>query len=257
MQLWRRASPAADRSPLVPTPDEARPDDLVPGTPGASARARYARLRRRDDRRRRQVFGPLAPVVALLTGPKRSTEAWAWGAEGEERVGAFLDHIVGARGLLLHDRRIPSSRANLDHLAIVPSGVWVIDAKHYHGRLERRSMGGWFTPRQALYVGRRDRSALIASARRQRAEVKRRLPPDVAVRATLCFIGVEKNLFARAFTLDGILVTWPKALAKTLRAPGPLDPDRRRQLAVALGRAFPAYAPSGTSHKPTGPAPSA
>jgi hypothetical protein len=245
-------------SPPSTSDDRAQDDpDLDPGTPGASARARYARLRQRDERRRRKVFGPLAPVVALLTGPKRSTEAWAWGAEGEERVGAFLDHTVGTRGLLFHDRRIPGSRANLDHLAIVPSGVWVIDAKHYHGRLERRRMGGWFVPRQALYVARRDRSALIASAQRQRAQVQRRLPPDVAVRAALCFTGVETNLFARPFTLNGVLVTWPKALAKTLRAPGPLDAQRRHALAVALGRAFPSYAPSGTSHKPTGAAPSA
>jgi hypothetical protein len=242
---------------MVSNPDDETEDDLAPGTPGASARARYSRLRQRDDRRRRKVFGRLAPLVAILTGPKRSTEAWASGAEGEERVGAFLDHTVGARGLLLHDRRIPGSRANLDHLAIVPSEVWVIDAKHYHGRLERRSVGGWFTPRQALYVGRRDRSALIASAQRQRAEVKRHLPPEVTVRAALCFIGVETNFFARPFTLDGVLVTWPKAMAKTLRAPGPLDADHRRTLAVALGRAFPPYAPSGTSHKPTGAAPSA
>jgi hypothetical protein len=242
---------------VVPNPDVPIPDDLDPGTPGASARARYERLRQRDDRRRRKVFGPLAPVVAILAGPKRSTEAWAWGAEGEERIGPLLDQSVGARGLLLHDRRIRGSRANLDHLAIVPSGVWAIDAKHYHGRLERRSVGGCFVPRQALYVGGRDRSALIASAERQRAMVERHLPPDVAVRAALCFTGVETGLFARPFTLDGILVTWPKALTKTLRAPGPLNPDRRRELAVALGRAFPPYAPSGTSHKPTGAAPSA
>jgi hypothetical protein len=203
------------------------------------------------------VFGRLAPVVAILTGPKRSTEAWAWGAEGEERIGSLLGRAVGDRGLLLHDRRIPGSRANLDHLAIVASGVWVIDAKHYRGRLERRSAGGWFAPRQALYVGRRDRSALLASAERQRAEVARRLPRDVTVSAALCFTGVELNLFSRPFTLDGILVTWPKALAKTLHAPGSLGADRRRELAHALGHAFPPYAPLGTSHKPTGAAPRA
>jgi hypothetical protein len=237
--------------------DEGPADELHRGTPGASAWARYAGLRRRDDQRRRQVFGRLAPVVAILAGPKRSTEAWAWGAEGEEQVGALLGRAVGDRGLLLHDRRIPGSRVNLDHLAIVASGVWVIDAKHYRGRLERRSVGGWFAPRRALYVGRRDRSALIVSAERQRAEVARRVPPDVAVRAALCFTGVELNLFTRPFTLDGILVTWPKALATTLLGPGRLDADRRHELGLALGRAYPPYAPSGTSHKPTGAAPSA
>jgi hypothetical protein len=242
---------------VPPNANDSPGDGLHPGTPGASARARYAGLRRRDDRRRREVFGRLAPIVASFMGPKRSTEAWAWGAEGEERVGALLSRVVGDRGVLLHDRRISGSRANLDHLAIVPSGVWVIDAKHYRGRLERRMVGGCFTSRPVLYVGRRDRSALITSAKRQRAEVVPRVTPDVTVRAALCFTGIETNLFARPFSLDGVLVTWPKALAKALRAPGPLDADRRHELAVALGRAFPPYAPSGTSHRPTGAAPSA
>ncbi|HXA74739.1 MAG TPA: nuclease-related domain-containing protein, partial [Acidimicrobiales bacterium] len=152
------------------------PDDIALGTPGASARARYERLAKRDEDRRRQRFGRLAPVVALLAGPKHSTEAWAMGAEGEERIGVFLTRAVGNDGVVLHDRGVPHSRSNLDHLAVVPSGVWVIDSKHYHGRLERRTVGGWFTARETLSVGRREQSKLIASAGRQRAEVARLLP---------------------------------------------------------------------------------
>lgn len=221
--------------------DDAQSAHIDPGTPGASARARYLRLRERDDARRRRAFGRLAPLVALLTGPKRSTEAWGKGAEGEERVGPLLTRFVGARGLLLHDRRIPGSRANLDHLAIVPSGVWVIDAKHYRGRLERRTVGGWFVSRQALFVGGRDCPSLLASAARQRERVARRVPAGVNVRAALCFTGVELSLFARPFELEGVLVTWPRALARTLASPGPLDVDARRELAVTLANAFPPY----------------
>lgn len=225
--------------PFDNTPDV---NGIDPGIPGASARGRYQWLRRRDEQQRRRIFGRFAPVVSLLVGPKRSTEAWARGAEGEEQIGIFLSRSVGAEGVVLHDRRIPGRRANLDHVAIVPSGVWVIDAKHYRGRLERRSVGGWFTARQTLYVGRRDQSRLVASAARQRADVARRLPPDLRVRAALCFTGAERNLFARPFVLDGVVVTWPKALAKELVAPGPLDAEARHELATRLARAFPAYA---------------
>jgi hypothetical protein len=214
-----------------------------PGVPGASARARYERLRRRDERRRREAFGRLAPLVSLLAGPKRSTEAWGVGAGGEERIGASLGRAVGGHGVLLHDRRIPGGRANLDHLAVVASGVWVIDSKHYRGRLVRRRVGGWWTARDALFVGRRDHAALLAAARRQRRVVGRVVPRDVAVRVALCFTGVEWPLLARPFVLDGVLVTWPGALAKSLAAPGPLDADRRRQVAAGLAGAFPAYAP--------------
>jgi Nuclease-related domain len=217
--------------------------DLDPGIPGASARARYERLRARDDFRRRRRFGRLAPLVTFLAGPKHSTEVWSLGAEGEEWIGAFLTRAVGEDGLLLHDRRVPQGRANLDHLAIVPAGVWVIDAKHYRGRLERRDVGGCFAPRETLYVGRRDRSSLLASAKRQRALVARHLPPDAAVRAALCFTGVELGLFARPFVLDGVLVTRPTALARTLRKPGAVDDEHRRALAAGLARDFPSYAP--------------
>lgn len=221
--------------------DDPGGDDIELGTPGASARDRHERLRRRDDDRRRRRFGRLAPVVAFMAGPKQSTEAWARGADGEERIGGNLSRAVGDRGVLLHDRRLPGSRANLDHVAVVPSGVWVIDSKHYRGRLERRSVGGWFTSRDALYVGRRDRSDLVASADRQRVEVARHVDEDVPVRVALCFTGVEWGLFARPFALQGVLVTWPQALAKTLATPGALDADARHELATALARAFPAY----------------
>jgi hypothetical protein len=38
--------------------------------------------------------------------------------------------------VVLHDLAVPGSRANLDHLAIGPGGVFVIDSKHYRGRLQ-------------------------------------------------------------------------------------------------------------------------
>ncbi|HEX4176342.1 MAG TPA: nuclease-related domain-containing protein [Acidimicrobiales bacterium] len=179
--------------------------------------------------------------MGFFAGQKHSTELWALGAEGEESIGPVLSRAVGERGVVLHDRRVPHSRANLDHLAIVPSGVWVIDSKHYRGRLERRRVRGWCMSRAALYVGRRDRSALLASARRQRALVTRHLPSRVPVRVALCFTGVELSPFTRPFALDGVLVTWPKALVKSLAEPGPLDARDRHELAVMLAAVFPSY----------------
>ena len=44
---------------------------------------------------------------------------------------------------LLHDRRIPGRRSNIDHLAVSPSGIWVIDSKRYAGRARvRRRLRG-------------------------------------------------------------------------------------------------------------------
>jgi hypothetical protein len=224
------------------------------GRAGASARAEYERRRSNDEARRRAVFGRLAPLVRLIAGPKPSTEAWGRGADGEERVGRWLDDAVGRRDLVLHDRAVPRRRANLDHLAVVPSGIWVIDSKHYRGMLERRDVGGWFASRPRLFVAGRDKSPLVTSARRQRALVAEAIGAGPPVRVALCFTGVEVALFTRPFTLEGVLVTWPRALAKALEAPGPLDPARSA-LADRLARAFPPYAPGGTSHRPTGASP--
>jgi len=215
--------------------------DVEPGNAGASARAEYQRRRARDQARRRSRFGRFAPVVAVLAGPKPATEAWARGAEGEELVGRLIDDAVGADGVALHDRRLPGSRSNLDHLVVVANGVWVIDTKHYHGRLARRRVGGWFTSREVLSVGRRDESRLVASARRQLAAVEGAVGTGVPVRAALCFTGVERSLLARPFVMQRVLVTWPKALARMLCTPGPLTPAHRDAVAMCLTRAFPPY----------------
>ncbi len=92
------------------------------------------------------------PSISFLAGPKATTEAWARGAQGEERVGRLLDQVVGDEGVVLHDRRVPGRRINLDHLVVVASGVWVIDTKHYRGQLARRQVGGWFNAREVLTV---------------------------------------------------------------------------------------------------------
>jgi hypothetical protein len=230
---------------------EPKTPDLRVGTAGASARARYDALRRRDDAHRRKTFGRLAPLVRLIAGPNESTEAWGRGADGEERIGAYLQRAVGG-GILLHDRSIPRHRSNLDHIAVVPSGIWVIDSKHYRGRVERRTVGGWFRSRPALYVARRDQTSLVAGALRQRALVAEAVDSDVPVRVVLCFTGAEWPFLARPFTIDGVLVTWPRSLARALGAPGVLGSAEQTDLARRLAETFPPYRRStGADTAPT------
>jgi hypothetical protein len=221
--------------------DQDERETIEHGHAGASARAEFERRHEKDEARRRARFGRLAPAVSLLAGPKATTNAWARGAQGEERVGRLLDQVVGDAGAVLHDRRVPGRRINLDHLVVVASGVWVIDTKHYRGRLARRQAGGWFNAREVLTVGRRDQSRLVTSANEQRAIVEHALGQDIALRAVLCFTGVELGLFARPFTMEGVLITWPKALATSLGKAGTLGPSSRSEVADRLAHAFPPY----------------
>lgn len=73
---------------------------------------------------------------------------------GEERLGHRLNELVTDQLRVLYDRRVPSSRANIDHLAVTPTGVYVIDAKKYRGRPHLKVEGGLLRPRvEKLLVG--------------------------------------------------------------------------------------------------------
>jgi len=224
------------------------------GSPGASTRAEYQRRRDADERRRRRErFGRLlGPVIAAVAGERRSTTAWERGGVAEERVGAYLTRAVGERGLLLHDRSIPGSRSNIDHLAVVPSGVWVIDTKRYAGRVQRRNVGMWLTSRPLLVVNGRDRTRLVRAVRHQVTRVSENAGNGVPLYAVLCFSGSRWEPWARPFVIDQVIVTWAGQLAKTLRGPGPLDPRSVRTLAAQLAVAFPSY-PATTRRRYTPP----
>ena len=221
-------------------------DTVANGTPGASARAEAARRRVRQAERlerevqERPVLGRLKHVLAPEADAGRS---WEVGAAGEERLGTSFDCLVGAGVLMLHDRRIPKSTANIDHMAVTPSGVWVIDAKRYQGRLAKVDKGGWFRTDLRLMVGGRDRSKLLAGVHKQVARVEQALAPAVAdglrIRGALCFIDTELGWFQKPFELNGVLVTWGKPLRQRLVAPGPIEEAQRREIHRALASAFP------------------
>lgn len=62
-------------------------------------------------------------------------QAWATGAEGERLVAQTLADLHPC-WQVLHDVRWPGRRfANIDHLAIGPGGVVVVDAKRWSGRV--------------------------------------------------------------------------------------------------------------------------
>ena len=76
----------------------------------------------------------------LRSGP--DPERWRLGAAGERTTAVLLDRLPARTWAVLHDRRVPGSRANLDHLVIGPSGVWVLDTKTTRARVHatRRSV---------------------------------------------------------------------------------------------------------------------
>jgi nuclease-like protein len=210
------------------------------GAPGSSGRSEYQRRRARDDNRRRERWGGvLAPVAKAIGGERQSTSAWARGATGEERVGRYLTKALAGVGLVLHDRRLPGSQANIDHIAVVPSGVWVIDTKHYRGLVEPRDVGGWFRTDLRIYVRGRDRTKLAHAVSKQAERVRAVVGQVMPIHPVLCFEDADWGVFGRGFTHDGVLVTWAKKLTGRLREPGPLTNGAIQDVARQLASHFP------------------
>jgi hypothetical protein len=174
-----------------------------------------------------------------------STKVWARGAEGERRLGGALATLTADDLVVLHDRRLPSSKTNIDHLVVGPNGIYVVDAKRYTGLVELRSSGTSFRPGpNKLYVAGRDRSKLVDAMSKQilavDAVTKDLLATmPVPITAVLCFVDSEWALFAKPLSLNGVEVMWPKVLYKLVCAPGPLGPSDVQAYAQRLAESLP------------------
>lgn len=174
---------------------------------------------------------------------RSSTSAWAKGAAGERKVAKMLDSVASRDVVSLHDRRVPGRRSNIDHIAVAPSAVFVIDAKHYRGRVEccrQRTGRSW---QQHLIVNGRDRTHLIDELDEQRrtvdAIVRSGGVSGISVVPVLCFVGGDWPLLRGPFQVRGALITPPRALRRRLAQPGAITPQLVAQLAESLSRALP------------------
>lgn len=114
---------------------------------------------------------------------------------------------------MLHDRKIPRSTANIDHLAMAPTGVYVIDAKRFHGRPSLVVEGGLIRPRvEKLMVGGRGRSKLVDGVLKQVDVVRGIVGGDVAVRGVLCVIEADRPLIGGSLVTRDVDVLWPRVL---------------------------------------------
>ena len=230
-----------------PSQELSRPADPVPateldrGTAGRSAQAEFERRHHKREERIEAKFGRLAGVVKFLSDDPQSTKAWASGASGEMRVAQELADRLCASAVLLSDRWVPRTRGNIDLIAIAASGVWVIDAKHYTGKVEHRDRGRWFRTDWRLYVNGRDKTKLVDALDWQIAAVEKVLSdPEAPVHAALCFVGANWGLFSKPFQQAGVWVTWVAKLADMILEPGPLGGDEAQAIAAKLARGLPA-----------------
>ena len=87
--------------------------------------------------------GLVGLAAAALVGwrlrfrPSERARTWQRGAHGERRTARLLDRLVRDGYVVFHDLAVPGSPANVDHLVIGPSGVFVIDSKQWTGSVQQ------------------------------------------------------------------------------------------------------------------------
>jgi hypothetical protein len=226
------------------------------GRPGGSAQARWRRLRTAEwtawtrtlPWRAAATLGigaaggllgsllapRLGPVVAALAAmatawglrfkPSPDAVAWRQGAAGERRTARLLAPLERHGWAILHDLAVPGSTANIDHLALGPGGVFVIDSKQYRGRLQLDAVG-------KLWHGRHPLAPTLGAVSWEADQAAQALPdPGVAVVPIVAVHGAQVP-WGRVVT-DGVPVVAAQRLPSMLLGlPAVLGPERVAWLA--------------------------
>lgn len=221
-------------------PPAQQPETVDVGVPGASARREFERRRLQREERIRTAHPKIGGLIHALTDEPQRTTAWDLGAVGEEQLGQRLNKLANENLRVLHDRRIPGTRANIDHIAVTPTGVCVIDAKKYRGRPHLQVQGGFLRPRvERLRVGTRDCTRLVDGVIKQLTVVRDHIPDQIPVHGVLCFIEADWPLIGGSFTTRTVQALWPKKLYAQLTSDGPIDAETIAAVHQTLATVFP------------------
>lgn len=156
----------------------------------------------------------LARLENELEQARKTQQAWLTGAEGEARVGEQLRQLELQGWNVIHDVHWPGRpKANIDHIAIGPGGILVIDAKNWSGDVQIRD--------GELYQNGYTRKRETASALDQGAAVAALLEPQhrTLTQAWICLVGQPGVVGS---TGAGVTVVGIEALVAAVRALPPV-----------------------------------
>jgi Nuclease-related domain len=173
------------------------------------------------------VVAGLAAVAAgwgLRFRPSPDAVAWRRGVAGERHTARLLGPLERHGWAVLHDLAVPGSRVNIDHLALGPGGVFVIDIKQYRGRLRLNSSG-------RLWHGRYPLAPAVRAVGFEADQAAQVLPdPGMAVVPIVAVHGAQVP-WGKVVT-DGVPVVPARRLPSVLHAlPAVLGPERVAGLA--------------------------
>lgn len=138
----------------------------------------------------------------------------------------LLDPLRGLGWTVLHDRRVPGSAANVDHLVIGPNRAWLIDSKAWDGRIKLLGDGRLWYGRTCL-----DNTIQLVrwAAARVEAVLAEAAPEDgFALQAVICMHGAR--LPRSPLRWDGVVLTEAKDLFGLIARSDSMFPDAAAML---------------------------
>jgi hypothetical protein len=171
-------------------------------------------------------FGPVVGMLAAMAigwglrfRPSPDAVAWRRGAAGERRTARLLAALERHGWAVLHDLAVPGSRANIDHLAIGPGGVFVIDSKQYRGRLQLDLSG-------RLWHGRYSLDPTLRAVSFEADRAARVLPDPGVVVVPIVAVHGARVPWGKV-VVEGVPVVTARRLPSMLRQlPAVLGPER-------------------------------
>lgn len=73
---------------------------------------------------------------SIIEDKLREARAWCRGYEGERVIGELLESDLSDKFHVFNDLHFPGRRANIDHIVVGPTGVFVLDTKNWRGVVE-------------------------------------------------------------------------------------------------------------------------
>jgi Nuclease-related domain len=213
---------AENRLPPAPSFDS--------GVAGSSSQRVHDQRADERERRLRSGFPLIGGFIYRVRPEPQNIKSWSSGAAGERAVGGLLESLSKRGVLVLHDRRIPGSSSNIDHIAISSSGLYVIDTKHYQrARVKKTHLSSFFGPdHEQLIVQGQNRTKLVTGTVHQRDAVRRALwdlpqARGVPLLRMLVFVDSDWGRFTSPIEVDGAWIGPPRRMAKAVSRSGPID----------------------------------
>ncbi|WP_372728852.1 nuclease-related domain-containing protein, partial [Nocardioides sp.] len=161
---------------------------------------------------------------------QRSAELWERGAEGEQATADVLASLPRHAWTVFHDVRWPGRQyANVDHVVVGPTGVFVIDSKNWSGSITVRE--------NVLRQNGRSREAAVFGAAEAAIAVSQVVPVVIPqhVYPVLCFVRPDP---LTGWARDVIVTSTSNLLEMLTSRPVVLPPHIAQEACLQLDAMF-------------------